>query len=122
MNPKENKVPRPIRREPGVVLYSAGEAAKILRCSEWWIKEQARKRRVPYSRVGGRYLFTQEHVNEIIRLFEVRPVESARPAVKTSKPVPSRATNSRLERQGPLLLRARPPRRARAIDPGPSAA
>jgi hypothetical protein len=45
----------------------------MLRCSEWWVKEQARKRRIPYSWIGGSYLFTEEHIAEIVRLFEVRP-------------------------------------------------
>jgi excisionase family DNA binding protein len=122
MNPKESMAPQPIRREPGAVLYTAREAARILRCSEWWIKEQARKRRIPFSRVGGRYLFTEDHLNEIIRLFEVRPLESSRSPLTGTKPMPRRATNFRREQQGSSLLRARPPRRASAVDPGSSAA
>src|SRR3954467_11036699 len=111
MNPKESSAPRSTRSEPGAVLYTAREAARILRCSEWWIKEQARKRRVPFSRVGGKYLFTEAHLNEIISLFEVRPLATARSAVTVAKPGPRRATNTRLEGEGSPLLRARPPRR-----------
>src|SRR3954469_8620716 len=111
MNPKENKLPGPLGSGRGVVFYSAREAAGILRCSEWWIKEQARKRRVPFSRVGGRYLFTEDHLNEIIRLFEVRPLATARSAATATKPAPRRTTNARPEGEGSRLLRARPPRK-----------
>src|SRR4051794_21152966 len=122
MNPKESTAPRSTRSEPGAVLYTAREAARILRCSEWWIKEQARKRRIPFSRVGGRYLFTEDHLNEIIRLFEVRPLESARAPAAGTKPGPGGATNLPPEQQGSPLLRARPPCRASTVDPGSSAA
>ena len=37
--------------------YRAAEVAEMLHCSEWWIKEQARKGRIPYSWIGGSYLF-----------------------------------------------------------------
>ena len=47
----------------------------MLRCSEWWVKEQARRRRIPFCWIGGSYLFTEEHIAAIVRLFEVRPVE-----------------------------------------------
>jgi hypothetical protein len=59
----------------GTAFYRAAEVARMLRCSEWWIKEQARRRRIPFSWIGGSYLFTATHVAEIVRLFEVRPVE-----------------------------------------------
>ena len=56
----------------------------MLRCSEWWVKEQARRRRIPFSWIGGSYLFTAEHVAEIVRLFEVRPARAADSAALTS--------------------------------------
>jgi hypothetical protein len=46
----------------------------MLGCSEWWVKEQARKRRIPFSWIGVSYRFTSAHVAEIIAAFEVRPV------------------------------------------------
>ena len=55
--------------------YRPAEVAEMLRCSEWWVKEQARRRRVPFCWIGGGYLFTEEHVAAIVRLFEVRPTE-----------------------------------------------
>ncbi|MER7275847.1 helix-turn-helix domain-containing protein [Dactylosporangium sp. NPDC000244] len=82
------------------MLHRPAEVAKILDCSEWWVKEQARKRRIPFAWIGGSYRFTDEHLAEIIRIFEVRPQEE-RPA--TPRAAPSVMT-------GPL--RARRPRRA----------
>ena len=80
----------------------------MLRCSEWWIKEQARNRRIPFSWIGGSYLFTEEHIAEIVRLFEARPsLDSASPA---GLPVNSKAD----PKGGPprIRLKARQPRRA----------
>ncbi|WP_408909799.1 DNA-binding protein [Streptomyces luteolus] len=37
------------------------------------MKEQARKKRIPFTRPGGAYRFTAEHFAEIVRLFEERP-------------------------------------------------
>ncbi len=62
---------------PGLVLHSAADVARMLGCSEWWVKEQARKRRIPYSFIGGSYRFTDGHVAEIVRLFEVRPADGS---------------------------------------------
>jgi hypothetical protein len=91
-------------------FYRPTEVAKLLRCSQWWVKEQARKRRIPFCWIGGSYLFTPEHIAEIVRLFEVRPVETVTPDPR-ARPA-ARQPNG----QGyapPILLHARPPRRAR---------
>jgi len=91
-------------------VYLPAEVAKALHCSEWWVKEQARKGRIPFSRVGGGYRFTAEHVEEILRRFEQRPVESdssirdaVAPARQQSHPSEAAA----------VQLAARPPRRTR---------
>ncbi|WP_432984674.1 hypothetical protein [Dactylosporangium sp. CA-233914] len=63
------------------------------------MKEQARKRRIPFAWIGGSYRFTDEHLAEIIRLFEVRP-EAERSATPRAVPAPA---------IGPL--KARRPRR-----------
>jgi hypothetical protein len=91
-------------------FYRPAEVARMLRCSEWWVKEQARKRRIPYCWIGGSYLFTPQHIGEIVRLFEVRPTDEATHAS------PVRGTpDRRFADDGgePVLLRARTPRRAR---------
>lgn len=86
--------------------YRPGEVARLLRCSEWWIKEQARRRRIPYAWIGGSYLFTDAHVAEIVRLFEVQPVEAGTSA--TARPSPAGRS------MGTTALVARVPRRVRA--------
>src|SRR6266498_2619827 len=95
-------------------FYRPAEVAAMLRCSQWWVKEQARQRRIPYSWIGGSYLFTAEHVAEIVRLFEVHPAENVGAANVTRLPVrPSRVDGQ----TGPTVrLRARPPRRVRTTE------
>ncbi|GAA1773305.1 helix-turn-helix domain-containing protein [Luedemannella helvata] len=88
--------------------YRAADVAQMLRCSQWWIKEQARNRRIPYTWIGGSYLFTPEHVTEIVRRFEVQPVEPA-----ATIPSPRRRTYDTGETAPVVQLRARIPRRAR---------
>lgn len=95
----------------GTAFYRAAEVARMLRCSEWWIKEQARRRRIPFCWIGGSYLFTEAHVAEIVRLFEVQPVEAT-----TSTTGARRAGFSATDATSGTATRlvARVPRRARA--------
>lgn len=89
------------------ILYRPAEVAEMLGCSEWWVKEQARNRRIPFSWIGGSYRFTDEHVAEIFRLFEERPnLGSAEREVNVS----SRKVARREPRR--VRLKARTPRRA----------
>jgi Helix-turn-helix domain len=91
-------------------LLEPREVATALGCSEWWVKEQARRRRIPFAKVGGAYRFTGEHLREIIRIFEQRPAQSPTPD-------DSAATRRRATRSQPVApvvqLRARRPNRAR---------
>jgi hypothetical protein len=80
----------------------------MLRCSEWWVKEQARRRRIPYAWIGGSYLFTAEHIAEIVRRFEVRPTEAADQADPPLPPA-RRPVLADTDDQ-PIRLRARTPR------------
>ena len=89
-------------------LYRPAEVAELLGCSEWWVKEQARKRRIPYSRIGGSYRFTAEHVTEIVRLHEVQPAHTA-PTGKPARRTPQLHVAD--AGQPTTGLRARPPRR-----------
>ncbi|TWP51461.1 helix-turn-helix domain-containing protein [Lentzea tibetensis] len=92
------------------VLHRPRDVAKRLGCSEWWIKEQARNRRIPFSWIGGRYLFTDEHVSEIVAIFERRPVELVVPAAHHDQLAQARevrVTNPTTR------LKARAPKRAR---------
>src|SRR5262249_49931927 len=57
-------------------LFFPHEVATVLGCSEWWVKEQARRRRIPFTKAGGAYRFTKDHVHEIIRIYEQRPTHA----------------------------------------------
>lgn len=100
----------PDRGRTAQVLHRPADVAAILRCSEWWVKEQARKRRIPYAWIGGGYRFTDEHVAAIIRAAEVLPgaVAPAAIPVPVRRPEPAPAVVEPVTR-----LRARTPRRAR---------
>ncbi|MEU2568775.1 helix-turn-helix domain-containing protein [Streptomyces althioticus] len=93
------------------LTYSPAEVAKALDCSEWWVKEQARRRRIPFIRSGSGYRFTRAHVDEIFLIFEERPEQPNIPrtaATSTRRRVPEQV-------EGPTVrLRARRPRRARS--------
>jgi hypothetical protein len=82
----------------------------MLRCSEWWVKEQARRRRIPFCWIGGSYLFTDEHIAAIVSLFEVRPTEQSGPVGLVSR---SAQRSGAVDADAPGRLRARVPRRTR---------
>lgn len=97
---------------PADDVYSPAEVAKRLRVSEWWLKEQARRGRIPFTWLGGSYKFTPEHVKEIIHLFEVWPTtkSTGTAAEPTAKPPrPARAPTAKPT----VRLTAKPPRRGR---------
>ena len=92
-------------------FYRPAEVARLLHCSEWWVKEQARRRRIPFTWIGGRYLFTAEHVAEIVQRFEVRPVDTVSTVVTAARA----SRRSVMEDGEPTVrLTARLPRRVRA--------
>jgi hypothetical protein len=64
----------------------------------------------PLTKVGGAYRFTDEHLYEIIRIFEQRPVQTEAPDAGTA---PRRSTTSSQPMAPVVQLRARHPRRAR---------
>lgn len=101
---------------PAPALYTASEVAAALRCSLWWVKEQARQRRIPYCWIGGSYRFTAEHLAEIVRMLEVRPIRPATPAEPLASSVSAvRRSNGRSPVESADRLRARPPRRVRVL-------
>ena len=98
-------------------LHRPEDVAAVLGCSAWWVKDRARRRLIPYTRVGRAYRFTADHLAEIIRLNEKRPALPPQrhvPDVPSRRPVPEQRASQRAQ---PLpefaRLRARPPRRAR---------
>ncbi|MFB7634624.1 helix-turn-helix domain-containing protein [Streptomyces sp. NPDC056149] len=91
-------------------LYLPEDVAAVLGCSAWWVKDRARRRLIPFTRVGRAYRFTGEHLAEIIRMHEARPAASRQraataPASKPPAPQPSPSAAVPTTR-----LRARPPR------------
>ncbi|QDN79485.1 helix-turn-helix domain-containing protein [Streptomyces sp. S1A1-7] len=90
--------------------YSAADVAASLGCSEWWVKEQARRRRIPFMRSGSGYRFTNDHVKEIFHILEERPSEDS--PSEGNAPTPRR--RAKTQAGGPAVqLRARRPRRTR---------
>jgi len=98
-------------QDVGPDLYSPAEVAKRLRCSEWWVKEQARRRRIPFAWIGGSYRFTEDHLQEIIRAFEVRPVTCGAPPEAVAARPTSRARPPAA--RPTVQLRSKTPRRAK---------
>ncbi|MQS34173.1 helix-turn-helix domain-containing protein [Streptomyces katsurahamanus] len=95
-------------------LYLPEEVAAFLGCSAWWVKDRARRRLIPFTRVGRAYRFTTEHLAEIIRMHEARPAAPQQrvPAAPILKPLTPPASS--LPAAVPTSrLRARLPRRAR---------
>ncbi|GAA0360234.1 helix-turn-helix domain-containing protein [Actinoallomurus spadix] len=87
------------------LLHTPDEAAEILRCKPSWLKEQARKRRIPFTFIGGAYRFTNAHLEQIIRQFEQQPEDLGPAAAPRRKKTAEAATT------GVAQLRARPPKR-----------
>lgn len=101
---------------PGPRVYTAAEASVLLRCKASWLEDQARRRRIPFSMIGGSYRFSDQHVAEIIAIYEQRPEDAAPPkAVR-------RRTGADDQPAGPVSLQARRPRRKQATITGPSTA
>ncbi|WP_257137279.1 helix-turn-helix domain-containing protein [Streptomyces sp. st115] len=93
-------------------LYVPEEVAAVLGCSAWWVKDRARRRLIPFTRVGRAYRFSDEHLAEIIRMHEERPaVNTQRPGVAAA-PMRKPPTWHRPGAAVPTVrLQARPPRR-----------
>ncbi|QKW07378.1 helix-turn-helix domain-containing protein [Streptomyces sp. NA04227] len=91
-------------------LFRPAEVAEALGCSEWWVKEQARQRRIPFTRAGGAYRFTAEHYAEIVLVFEELPLRDQRtPTDQTRSRV--RVTHTMPTNSASASLRAKKPRR-----------
>jgi hypothetical protein len=94
-------------------FYRPTEVARLLHCSEWWVKDQAHHRRIPFSWIGGSYLFTEQHIAAIIRLFEVQPVEPGTSMSQAGRTRRSRSGTS-TGAEASVHLVARVPPRVRA--------
>ncbi|MFD5233172.1 helix-turn-helix domain-containing protein [Streptomyces qaidamensis] len=94
-------------------LYVPEEVAAVLGCSAWWVKDRARRRLIPFTRVGRAYRFTGEHLAEIIRMNEARPASPQQHPAAARAPKPSTSQPAPPSAVPASRLRARPPRRAR---------
>jgi excisionase family DNA binding protein len=59
-----------------LILYTAEEAAEILRVKKSWLKRQAAARKIPFTMLGRSYRFTSAHLSAIVRMHEQAPVPS----------------------------------------------
>jgi hypothetical protein len=98
--------------KPDVRIYTADEAAVMLRCTVSWLKEQARLGGIGSVLIANKVHFTQAHIDEFLR-------RNDRPATAAAAPVRTRAarTAEPAARPVPLppvvQLRAKVPRRMR---------
>jgi hypothetical protein len=95
---------------PQAMTYSAKQAAAIIggACKASWLTRMARERRIPYVQIGPAYCFTDAHITEILKIFEVRPItamSSARPPAKSAAPRSGTTAGPQ------VVLRARQPRK-----------
>ncbi|MEV2211106.1 helix-turn-helix domain-containing protein [Streptomyces sp. NPDC050997] len=92
-------------------LYVPEEVAAVLGCSAWWIKDRARRRLIPFTRVGRAYRFSGEHLAEIVRMHEERPSRHPQPHGAVVTPTSKPPRQQRETATPTVRLKARPPRR-----------
>jgi len=102
-------------------LYTAAEAAEILKVKKSWLERQAAARKIPFTMLGGAYRFTDVHLAAIVQLFEMTPSPSSARDGRSRSPrarEPVHAANSGI---APLRPRPRARRRDGGVT-GPTAA
>ncbi|MEV6972074.1 DNA-binding protein [Kitasatospora sp. NPDC093806] len=93
-------------------LYYPADIAKAIGMSEWWVKEQARRGRIPFTKPGRAYRFTAEQFAEIVRMYEVRPATAATPqTLVAAVAVMTKPVRAQQPTRSGARLRARTPRR-----------
>jgi hypothetical protein len=98
------------------LLYTADEAAVMLRVKPRWLKRQAAARKVPFTMLAGSYRFSDRHLEEIMRMHEMAPESTELPRVPRQRPYRHRAMSAGNGDRAPL--RPRPGRRRVARDLG----
>jgi hypothetical protein len=66
------------------LTYTPGEVAAMIGTSEWWVREQIRRRRVPHVRLGQRRMALREQ--DIPALLEIFAVDVVPEAEDTTTP------------------------------------
>jgi Helix-turn-helix domain len=90
------------------LLYTADEAAVVLRVKPRWLKRQAAARKVPFTMLAGSYRFSARHLEEIMRIHEKAPESEVPSEVPGSVPggiVQSALPTPAILRCGPGRLR-----------------
>jgi excisionase family DNA binding protein len=104
----------PRHNQDALALYTAEEAAGILRVKKSWLERQAAARKIPFTMLGRSYRFTSAHLAAIVQMHEQAPIASALPDDRNTR---SRGRHAEPRGTGGRLapLRPRPhkgPRRA----------
>lgn len=95
-------------------VYTAEEAALILRVKKSWLERQAAARKIPFTMLGRSYRFTPTHLASIVRMHERAPAASDWNGDMDTRSKHLSA-GQRVVNQAPAPLRPRPrngPRRA----------
>lgn len=96
-----------------IIVYTADEAAKILRVKKSWLERQAAARKIPFSMLGGGYRFTDADLADILLITKRSPREPEQ--ITAPRRVPRQRP---VDEQAVTALRPRPrqngPRRAAA--------
>jgi hypothetical protein len=98
------------------LLYTADEAALMLRVKPRWLKRQAAARKVPFTMLAGSYRFSARHLEEIMRIHEQAPESGGSSEVPRQRPHRRRAAGAASGSDAPL--RSRPAARRLARDAG----
>ncbi len=103
-------------------LYTAAEAAEILKVKKSWLERQAAGRKIPFTMLGGAYRFTDGHLAAIVQMHEMMPSPSGKAQDSRSRSQRPRKPALAVA-NGVAPLRPRPRSRRHNSDfTGPSAA
>jgi len=100
------------------LLYTADEAALMLRVKPRWLKRQAAARKVPFTMLAGSYRFSARHLEEITRMHERAPESAGSSEAPRQRPHRHRAVGTANGSDAPL--RPRPAARRLARGAGKS--
>ena len=95
----------PVAHRRPALAWTTTEAAELLRCKRSWLEEKARRKEIPYTKLSGAYHFSDAHLAEVIRIFEVHPRSDGTPARCP------RASHAAPADRQPKQLQARSPRK-----------
>jgi hypothetical protein len=95
------------------LLYTADEAALVLRVKPRWLKRQAAARKVPFTMLAGSYRFSARHLEEIMRIHEKAPESEVPSEVPRQRPRRHPAAGAANASDAPLRSRPAARRLAR---------